>query len=98
MTRIFTPHGATDTLTAGTDQPINAVIDKHVADHGTTDDGYLFQGRRHRHVTRRTCNENFERAAAKAGLPPEFIPHTLRHCYDSTARACGSPRPPQGRE
>jgi integrase len=70
---------------------VSEVIDKHVADHGATDDGYLFQGRRHKHVTRRTYNEDFERAAAKAGLPPEFIPHTLRHCYASTALACSIP-------
>jgi hypothetical protein len=53
---------------------VSEAIDKHIADHGTTDDGYLFQGRRHKHVTRRTYNEDFERAAGKAGLPTEFIP------------------------
>jgi site-specific recombinase XerD len=58
---------------------------------GTTEDGYLFQGRRHKHVTRRTYNEDFERAAEKAGLPPEFIPHALRHCFASTALAHGIP-------
>jgi site-specific recombinase XerD len=42
-------------------------------------------------VTRRTYQEDFERAAARAGLPPEFIPHSLRHCYASTALACGIP-------
>ena len=70
---------------------VSEAIDKHVAAHGTTDDGYLFQGRRHKHVTRRTYQEDFERAAGKAGLPPEFIPHTLRHCYASTALAHGMP-------
>ena len=70
---------------------MSEAIDKHVADHGTTNDGYLFQGRRHKHVTRRTYQEDFERAAAKAGLPPEFIPHSLRHCYASTALAHGIP-------
>ena len=70
---------------------VSEAIDKHVAAHGTTDDGYLFQGRRHKHVTRRTYQEDFGRAAAKAGLPPEFIPHTLRHCYASTALARGLP-------
>ena len=70
---------------------VSEAIDKHIADHGTTEDGYLFQGRRHKHVTRRTYQEDFERAAAKAGLPPEFIPHTLRHCYASTALARGIP-------
>ena len=53
---------------------VSEVIDKHIADHGTAEDGYLFQGRKHKHVTRRTYQEDFERAAAKAGLPPEFIP------------------------
>jgi integrase len=62
---------------------VSEAIDKHIADHGTTEDGYLFQGRRHKHVTRRTYNEDFARAAGKAGLPPEFIPHALRHCYAS---------------
>jgi site-specific recombinase XerD len=61
-------------------------MDKHSADYGTTEDGYLFQGRRHKHVTRCTYNEDFERAAGKAGLPPEFIPHTLRHCFASIAQ------------
>jgi len=45
-------------------------IDMHIADHGTTDDGYLFQGRRHKHVTRRTYQEDFERAGGKAGTGP----------------------------
>jgi Phage integrase family len=66
-------------------------IDKHIASHGTTSDGYLFQGRRHKHVTRRTYQEDFARAAEKAGLPPEFIPHSLRHCYASAALARGIP-------
>jgi integrase len=70
---------------------VSEAIDKHVTDHGTTEDGYLFQGRKHKLVTRRTYQQDFERAAAKAGLPPEFIPHTLRHCYASTALACGIP-------
>jgi integrase len=65
---------------------VSEAIDKHIASHGTTDDGYLFQGRRHKHVTRRTYNEDFERAAGKAGLPPEFIPHTLRHCFASISQ------------
>lgn len=43
--------------------------------------------------------EDFRRAAAGAGLPPEFIPHSLRHLYASTALAEGIPitemsRPP----
>jgi integrase len=70
---------------------VSEAIDKHIASHGTTDDGYLFKGRRHKHVTRRTYNEDFERAAGKAGLPPEFIPHTLRHCFASISLAHGIP-------
>jgi integrase len=70
---------------------VSEAIDKHIASHGTTDDGYLFRGRRHKHVTRRTYNEDFERAAGKAGLPPEFIPHTLRHCFASISLAHGIP-------
>jgi hypothetical protein len=39
---------------------VSEVIDKHIARHGTTDDGYLFQGRRHKHVTRRTYQEDIQ--------------------------------------
>jgi integrase len=70
---------------------VSEAIDKHIAGHGTTDDGYLFQGRRHKHVTRRTYQEDFERAAGRAGLPTEFVPHSLRHCYASTSLAHGIP-------
>jgi integrase len=35
--------------------------------------------------------EDFGRAAARAGLPPEFIPHSLRHFYASTVLAEGIP-------
>jgi integrase len=70
---------------------VSEAIDKHIASHGTTEDGYLFRGRRHKHVTRRTYNEDFERAAGKAGLPPGFIPHTLRHCFASISLAHGIP-------
>ena len=66
-------------------------IDKHVAEHGTTPDGYLFQGRKYKLVIRRSYQEGFQRAAARAGLPPEFIPHSLRHLYASTALAEGIP-------
>jgi hypothetical protein len=49
-------------------------IDKHIASHGTTPDGYLFQGRKRKLVIRRTYQEDFDRSAARAGLPPEFTP------------------------
>ena len=70
---------------------VTEAMDKHIASHGTAPDGYLFQGRRHKHVTRRTYQEDFARAAAEAGLPQEFIPHALRHCYASVALAHGIP-------
>jgi integrase len=72
-------------------QYVSEAIDKHVAEHGTTSDGYLFQGRRYKLVVRRTYQEDFQRAAARAGLPPEFIPHSLRHFYASTSLAEGIP-------
>jgi len=72
-------------------QYVSEVIDKHVAGHGTTPDGYLFQGRKYKLVVRRSYQEDFQRAAAKAGLPSEFIPHSLRHLYASTALAEGIP-------
>jgi integrase len=70
---------------------VSEAIDKHVAGHGTTPDGYLFQGRKHKLVVRRSYQQDFQCAAARAGLPPEFIPHSLRHLYASTALAEGIP-------
>ena len=70
---------------------VSEAIDKHVAEHGTTSDGYLFHGRKYKLVVRRSYQEDFQRAAAKAGLPSEFIPHSLRHLYASTALAEGIP-------
>jgi len=70
---------------------VSEAIDKHVAGHGTTPDGYLFQGRKYKFVVRRSYQEDFQRAAAKAGMPPEFIPYSLRHLYASTALAEGIP-------
>jgi hypothetical protein len=49
-------------------------IDKHIASHGTTPDGYRFQGRKRKLVIRRTYQKDFDRSAARAGLPPEFTP------------------------
>jgi len=45
----------------------------------------------HKLVIRRTYQEDFGRSAARAGLPPEFTPHSLRHCYASIALAKGIP-------
>ena len=70
---------------------VSEAIDKQVAEHGTTPDGYLFQGRKYKLVVRRSYQEDFQRAAAGAGLPQEFIPHSLRHLYASTALAEGIP-------
>jgi integrase len=72
-------------------QYVNEKIDKHIADHGTTDDGYLYQGRKYKLVVRRSYQEDFGRSALKAGLPPAFIPHSLRHYFASTALARGIP-------
>jgi integrase len=72
-------------------QYVSEAIDKHVAGHGVTSDGYLFQGRKHKLVVRRSYQQDFQRAADRAGLPPEFIPHSLRHLYASTALAEGIP-------
>lgn len=66
-------------------------IGKHLAGYGSSEDGYLYRGRRHPLVTRRTYQEDFARSAAKAGLPPQFIPHSLRHYFASTALARGIP-------
>jgi integrase len=70
---------------------VSEAIDKHVAEHGTTPDGYLFQGRKYKLVVRRSYQEDFQRSATRAGMPPEFIPHSLRHFYASTALAEGIP-------
>ena len=72
-------------------QYVSEAIDKHVAGHGTTPDGYLFQGRKYKLIVRRSYQEDFQRAAARAGLPPEFIPHSLRHLYASVALTEGIP-------
>ena len=68
-------------------QYVSDAIDKHIADHGITSDGYLYQGRKYKFVIRRSYQEDFARAAAKAGLSPEFVPHSLRHYFASTALA-----------
>jgi site-specific recombinase XerD len=52
---------------------------------------YLFQGRKYKLVVRRSYQEDFQRAAVRAGLPLEFIPHSPRHFYASTALAEGIP-------
>lgn len=70
---------------------VSEFIDEHIAAHGTTSDGYLYQGRKYKFVIRRSYQEDFARSARKAGLPPEFIPHSLRHYFASAALARGVP-------
>jgi integrase len=72
-------------------QYVSDAIGKHIAGHGTTGDGYLYQGRKYTFVIRRSYQQDFARAAAKAGLPPQFVPHSLRHHFASTALASGIP-------
>jgi len=49
------------------------------------------RSRKYKLVIRRTYQQTFQRAAARAGLPPQFIPHSLRHLYASIALAEGIP-------
>ncbi|HEY3505783.1 MAG TPA: tyrosine-type recombinase/integrase [Actinocatenispora sp.] len=72
-------------------QFVNDAITRHLDQHGTNPDGYLFRGRRHPLVVRRTYQEDFHRAVRKAGLPVAFTPHSLRHCFASNALAGGIP-------
>jgi integrase len=72
-------------------QYVADAIEAHIAEHGTTTGGYLFKGRKKTLVVRRTYQEDFARSAAKAGLPESFTPHSLRHCFASTALAGGIP-------
>lgn len=58
-------------------QYVSEAIDKHVAEHGTSPDGYLFQGRKYKLVVRRSYQQDFQRAAARAGLPPNL---SRTHC------------------
>ena len=59
-------------------------IEDHVTVHGTAD-GYLFRGRVQALPSQHTARESFTRSARKAGLPPEFTPHDLRHVFASVA-------------
>jgi integrase len=70
---------------------VHDILQTHLSTHGTTPDGYLFQGRRQKLVVRKTYQENFRRWATHAGLPEAFVPHSLRHCFASTALAAGIP-------
>ncbi len=70
---------------------VNEAIDLHIAQHGTTADGYLFQGRLQKLVVRNSYQQNFRRAVRKADLPGQFVPHSLRHHFASVALAEGIP-------
>ena len=72
-------------------QYVSDAIDKHIAGHGTTSDGYLYQGRKYPLVIRRSYQQDFARSAAKTGLPPQFVPHSLRHYFASAALARSIP-------
>jgi hypothetical protein len=53
-------------------------MDKHVVGHGTTSDGYLFQGRRHKHVTRRTYSTiDFDSEGRVLGIEVLGASHAL---------------------
>ncbi len=60
-------------------------IDAHIKEHGATDDGYLFRGRKHIFVKYTTYYESFIKRRDKVGLPSEFTPHDLRHVFASVA-------------
>jgi integrase len=66
-------------------------IKDHVAAHGMTSSGHLFRGRRHELPSQNTVRESFTAGAKKAGLPPQFTPHDLRHVFASVALSNGIP-------
>jgi integrase len=67
----------------------DAVAD-HVARYGTRD-GYLFAGTRVPYVMHRSYHKAFSLAAAGAGIPAGFTPHSLRHVFASSLLAQGVP-------
>ncbi len=57
-------------------QYVSDAIDKHIADYGTTSDGYLYQGRKYKFVIRRSYQEDFAaRAPQHRDHPPDLRPH-----------------------
>jgi integrase len=72
-------------------QYVSDAIDKHLADYGATQDGYLFRGRKKKLVTRNTYREHFVAAVKATGLPDGFVPHSLRHYFASLALSRGIP-------
>jgi integrase len=61
-------------------------IEKHLAEHGNTDDGHLFARR-----SMPSFRETFSHRAGLIGLPASFTPHDLRHVFASVALANGIP-------
>lgn len=79
-------------------QYLSEAIDKRVADHGITAEGYLFQGRRPKLVIRRSYQQDFQRAAARAAC--HRVP-SRTHCATWTPpthwlRESRSPKCPAG--
>jgi integrase len=72
-------------------QYVSEKINKHIADYSTTDDGYLFRGRKKKLVTRNSYRQHFVDAVTAAGLSSEFVPHSLRHYFASIALSSGIP-------
>lgn len=70
---------------------VSDAIDKHLAEYGPTEDGYLFPGRKKKLVTRNTYRQHFVSAVQAAGLPGSFVPHSLRHYFASLALSRGIP-------
>ena len=61
-------------------------IDKHIKEHGATEDGHLFPRR-----NMESFRQTFARHAKAAQLPESFTPHDLRHVFASVALAGGVP-------
>ena len=66
-------------------------IAAHIEAHGTGRDGLLFQGRVQELPSQHTVRTSFMAATREAGLPLEFTPHSLRHCFASVALSRGVP-------
>lgn len=65
-------------------------IERHLAEHGTSDDGYLFRGRT-RFLSQDVYRDHFRPAREAAGLPEGFRSHDLRHYFASIALHKGIP-------
>jgi integrase len=54
-------------------------VKAHIKEHGVTDDGYVFRGRKTALPRQNGYRISFATSKEKAGLPPEFTAHDLRH-------------------